>query len=217
MSRRPVTPFAVLSALAWLAAGCAQQSQPASFYMLSYEDGAGQPAPATTTREGIALGVGPVELPDYLDRPQLVRRASSNRLEIEEFDRWAGPLQENVTAVLVEVLSAELQTDRITAHPWRAPLQVEYQAVVDVMRFDTDAAGRSVLEARWSIVDAPRQRVVATARSTFRQDIAAASDAAASDAAAPAVDYDAIAAAMSRNVVALGRAIAERIRSLPTR
>jgi hypothetical protein len=77
-----------------------------------------------------------------------------------------------------------------------------------VLTFDTDTAGSSGLDARWTIVDVRRQDVLVTARSTFRQQVAASG----AEPLEP-VDHDAIAAAMSRNVAELGREIARHIRS----
>jgi uncharacterized protein len=209
MSRISVSSILPLVALAGLAASCAQQSQPSSFYVLSYAQGPGPGGSATTMREGISLAVGPVELPQYLDRPQIVTRSSNYELVLEEFDRWGGRLKENFTTVLAEVLSSELATDRIVMHPWNAPVQVQYQVVVHVTAFDTDQSGHSILDARWSIVDLRRADVLATARSTLREQVAASTDL-----AALGINHDAIAAAMSRNVAALGREIAKQIESL---
>lgn len=208
MKRLSARSFTVLLAFAWLGAGCAQQSQPSSFYVLSYEESDAQSGSVTTMRDGLSLGIGPVELPQYLDRPQIVTRANDNQLTLEEFDRWGGRLKENFTAVLAEVLSDELSTDRIQVHPWSTPSRVQYQVVVQVTNFDTNLNGRSILHARWSIVEVGPQRVLATARSTLLQEVAAA------DPVTQSMDYDAIAAAMSRNVADLGREIAKQIRLL---
>lgn len=205
ISINPVFPLIVLAALA---AGCAQQSQPSTFYVLSYPHNPGEHDSTTTMRDGIAVGIGPVELPQYLDRPQIVTRASDNQLHIEEFDRWGGRLKENFSTVLAEVLSAELETDRITAHPWASAAPIEYQVIVNVIAFDTDTAGRSSLDARWSIVDVRRQDILVTARSTLRQQVAAPLES-----PLDPVDHDAITAAMSRNVADLGREIARHIRT----
>lgn len=211
MSRISVSSILPLIAVVALAASCAQQSQPSTFYVLSYPHNPGGSGSTTTMREGIAVGVGPVELPQYLDRPQIVTRTSDNQLEIEEFDRWGGRLRENFSTVLAEVLSAELESDLITAHPWASATRIEFQVVVNVLSFDTDTAGRSNLEARWSIVDVRRQDVLITARSTLRQQVAATPGS-----PLESVDHDAIAAAMSRNVADLGREIARHIQSFST-
>jgi uncharacterized lipoprotein YmbA len=195
--------------IGWLGTGCAGQSEPSNFYLLSYAPAAAGQDNATTMREGVALMVGPVELPQYLDRSQIVTRSGDNRLELEEFDRWGGQLKQNFTTVLAEVLSSELKTDRVSVYPSNAPVRSDYQVIVQVTAFESESNGRSVLDARWSIVDARQQSVLAMARSSLREDIASGPGA-----ASQAVDYEAVAAAMSRNVAALGRDIAARITAL---
>lgn len=211
MDRISASSIISLMTAALLAASCAQESQPSTFYVLSYPQSGLDHGPTTTMRDGLAVGIGPVELPQYLDRPQIVTRATANQLSIEEFDRWGGRLKENFASVLAEVLSAELDTDRITVHPWASAAPVEFQVIVNVMAFDTDTDGVSRLDARWSIVNVRRQEILVTARSTFRQQVTASQ----SEASSPdPTDHDAVAAAMSRNVVDLGREVARHLRSL---
>lgn len=209
MESSPLRSAAAALLLAVLTAGCAGQSQPSSFYLLSYPSGPEAGGRTTSMREGLGLGIGPVTLPQYLDRPQIVVRSRDNSLNLEEFDRWGGRLEDNFATVLAEVLSAELETDRVSVYPWSRPEQVEYQIIVTATAFETDADGQSVLDARWSIVDSRRQNVLAMARSTLREAVAATGDP-----AEPGADYDATAAAMSRNVASLGREIAGRLRAL---
>ncbi|HEX5606452.1 MAG TPA: PqiC family protein, partial [Candidatus Binatia bacterium] len=66
----------------------------------------------------LSLGIGPIKIPRYLDREQLVTRISQNRFAIAENDRWAEPLEENFSRVLSENLSILLQIDRVAAFPW---------------------------------------------------------------------------------------------------
>ena len=197
--------------VAWLGTGCAGKSQPSDFYVLTYAEAPADEAAGTTMREGVSVGVGPIDLPQYLDRSQIVMRSGDNRLELEEFKRWGGRLKDNFTTVLAETLSSELSTDRVSVFPARTPVPVEYQVVVNVTAFETTMDGQSILNARWSVVDARRQNALVMARSSLRQDLAAGSDALDED-----VDYDAVAAAMSRNIAALGRDIAAQIKSLPS-
>lgn len=206
MSRLSLRRLAAVSALAWLGAGCTGESQPSTFYLLTYEQDLSESGSITTMRQGPSLAIGPVDFPDYLDRPQMVTRANENQLDIQEFDRWGGPLEENFTTVLAEVLSSALETDRIATYPWDSATPVEFQVLVTVTSFGTDAAGRSVLDARWSIIDIDRQEALVTARSTLREEIETAGGSAAQKS-----DYAAIAAAMSRNVAALGREIARQL------
>lgn len=198
--------------LALLVVGCAGESQPSRFYVLTYPTEAAEPGNTTSMREGLGLGVGPVELPQYLDRPQFVRRSEGNSLELEEFDRWGGRLKENFVTVLAEVLSDKLATDRISVYPWSRPEEVEYQVIVHVMAFEPNASGQSVLDTRWTIVDARRQSVLSMARTSLREAVAEASGS-----PGPEMNYDAVAAAMSRNIADLGDVIAAEIQALATR
>ena len=66
-----------------------------------------------------AVGIGPVTLPQYLDRPQIVERTGPNSLKIAEFDRWAEPLNNTVPRILVQNISQLLQSDRVYALPRR--------------------------------------------------------------------------------------------------
>ena len=61
-------------------AGCAT-TPPSRFYILEpvKTDAAAQPSEPAT-----AVGVGPVELPKYLDRPQIVVRSGANELFYDE-------------------------------------------------------------------------------------------------------------------------------------
>ena len=82
------------------------------------------------------VGLGPVTLPDYLDRPQIVFRVSENRLVAADFHRWAEPLTGNVMRVLAENLAAQLPPARILAYPWQKSEAPSYQVRVEVVRFD---------------------------------------------------------------------------------
>ena len=78
-------------------AGCnLTASQPTHFYVLTPLTRADRLQPITGDKLELALGVGPVTLPSYLDRPQIVTRLESNRLDMAEFEQWAEPLQESV-------------------------------------------------------------------------------------------------------------------------
>ena len=72
------------------------------------------------------IGVFPVAMPDYLDRPQVVTRVSENEIKLDEFNRWAEPLKENFYTVLVENLSTLLSNEKIikTSHNLGTPLGV---------------------------------------------------------------------------------------------
>lgn len=126
--------------------GCSA-SRLARFYVLTPTHAAA----AASTSDDLAIGVGPVVLPGYLDRPQIVTRNSRNELVLHEFDRWAEPLAENVSRVLVEDLAGLMSTDHVTALPRRSWAALDFRVEVDVSRFDASEGGEVVLDARWSV------------------------------------------------------------------
>ena len=101
----------------------------------------------------ISLGVGPVRLPAYLDRREIVTRVAENRFDVSENDRWAEPLDENFTHVLAQNLSVLLGSDRIITYPWPLDKRPRYRVQIDVFRFEVNSAGEAELTARWAVVD----------------------------------------------------------------
>ena len=141
--RRPA--IACLALVAILAAGCAS-SPPTGLYLLA---ALAQPASAQPFPN--SLGIGPVSLPDYLDRLQIVTRGASGEIAVSDTERWAEPLHEGLARVLDENLAALLGTQRIVRFPWPASLAPDVQVAVEVLRFDAGPGASLRLEARWSV------------------------------------------------------------------
>jgi uncharacterized protein len=204
MMIRPQSRFLARAVLvAGLAgAGCAD-SQPTRFYTLAALPDAPSEAMLARTSD-LSVGVGPVTLPPYLDRPQLVTRAGSNRAVLAEFDSWVEPLQGMFARVLAENLALLLGTDDVLTLPQRRALALDYQVEVDVTRFDVDTSGNAVLDARWWVLGRDGERILRSGRSTISEPTQVA-------------DYTAAAGALSRALGAMSleiaRAIADQARS----
>ena len=127
-------------------------SLPSRFYILSSLS-ASDTIAATAAEQGPVIGVGPITLPKYLDRPQIVTRAGSNQLILAEFDRWAEPLQDNVARVLAENLSRLIPTDQVLLQAWPRSASLDYQVTMEVLQFEGWLGGESRLLALWSILD----------------------------------------------------------------
>jgi len=145
--KRSLVSLIALSACLSLA-GCVSSPSP-KFYVLAPLS---SERPADAGQE-IAVGVGPVELPDYLDRPQIVTRDGQNELKLAEFDRWGESLKDNTAQVLAENLAVLLPSKKISTYPWKRSTPVAYQVSVKVTRFDHTEGGETVLGVRWSILD----------------------------------------------------------------
>lgn len=121
----------------WVLAGGAAPPAPAG------PAGAGRPSPL--------VGLGPIRLPAYLDRPQVVTRLGPARVDAADGDRWAGPLQALFGAALAEGLRAAVPAGAVLEWPWPAAATPDWRVAVEVQRFEREADGTAVLEARWAI------------------------------------------------------------------
>ncbi len=126
----------------------------------------------------VSLGIGPVRLPGYLDRQEIVTRVSQNRIDVSEYDRWAEPLETNFTRVLGQDLSVLLHTDRLVFYPWELNRRPNYQVTIEVLRFESNSRGEVQLSARWEILDTNKRMPLQTGESGItRQPTAQSTDA----------------------------------------
>jgi uncharacterized lipoprotein YmbA len=136
-------PFAAV-----MLAGCGA-SDHSRFYVLTENPAAASRvtaiSPATT------IGLGAIQLPAALDRPQMARRLNSDEISYSENDRWAGPLDEMVRRVLIADLDGRL-APKVVLIENNPSSPASLTIAVDVIRFDADAAGLVTLNARWEIL-----------------------------------------------------------------
>jgi uncharacterized lipoprotein YmbA len=139
-------------------------------------------APATKESSnpgGVSLGIGPIRLPGYLDRQEIVTRVSPNRIDLSEYDHWAEPLETNFNRVLGQNLSVLLPINRLVFFPWESTRSPTYQVEVEVLRFEANAAGDVQLSARWVVLDARKKAALKSGETLLvRQPAAKSTDAA---------------------------------------
>lgn len=192
--------WGIVCLCAILLVGC-PSTQPSKFYVLTPLSAPEQKGNASLGREALAIGIGPIEIPDYLDRPQIVKRSSPHELELAEFHKWGEPLKANISRVLAENLSGLLSTDQIYLFPWKRSAQFNYQVLVRMTRFDTSPEGEAILNARWEIRANNEKDVLVIRRSHFRTPESGQG-------------YQGTVSAMSQNLEDLSQVIATTIKSL---
>jgi uncharacterized protein len=128
---------------------------------------------------GVSLGIGPIRLPGYLDRQEIVTRVSPNRMDLSEYDRWAEPLETNFTRVLGQNLSVLLPINRLVFFPWESTRSPTYQVEVEVLRFEANAAGDVQLSTRWVVLETSKKVALKSGETLLvRQPAAKSTDAA---------------------------------------
>ncbi|MDJ0741647.1 MAG: PqiC family protein [Gammaproteobacteria bacterium] len=162
-----IRPTALLLVSTLLAA-CTTTPE-ATFYRLGGSD-----ATAAAALSTVSLSIGPIELPQYLDRPQIVSRDGANRLRIDEFHRWGGSLQEEIHRLLAARLGERLATQRIYRYPSRIVAQTDYRIAIDVRVFDGVLGGAVQLDVAWSLIDDRSADVLVVRRSRHVGDAAGA-------------------------------------------
>jgi len=170
--------------------GCAQPGK--SYYVLTSSG----PVP---TGGGTGIGVGPVSLAEYLDRPNLVTQETANQLGVAEDHRWAGDLTENITRVTAADLGRLLNTGNVRSYPWQKDSEIRYQVTLDVRQLHSGADGYAVCEIGWRAYSLPERTLKAS--KTFSDREALESD-----------GYDASVAAQSRLLQRLSESIAASLR-----
>jgi uncharacterized lipoprotein YmbA len=141
---------AVILMLAGLA-GCAGTSTPARFYLLEPMKESAVSATVEETDAPVVV-VGPVRIPKYADRPQIVTAVGSNSYRMDEFHRWAERLDENVARVLVQDLSILLPSSRIVLGTTGTQKNASLRISVNILDFFVDPEGQARLVAQWSVV-----------------------------------------------------------------
>jgi len=157
-----------------LLTACAGVTDRTRYYVLS-------PAPAApggvtpTAVSSAAVGVGPVQIPRYLDRLPIVTRGVDDGVEIAVDDRWAEPLENGIAQALADNLAQQLRTERITVFPWRGGVArvLDYQVAVMVLRFEGSPGREATLDARWRLLGRNGQEIVLK-RTTIREPLTAA-------------------------------------------
>jgi len=185
-----------------LLAGCARTAS-VSYYQLSPLE-APRNEPASGEAGKMVLGIGPVRLPEYLDRSQLVTRLSANRLQLTDNHRWAEPLNKNIARVMGENLSALLGTSHIVFHPWPSSRVTDYQLLVEVLHFENESDGAARLVALWSVKGKDGGMVLPERRSSYLVP-------------APGRDQEGQVAALNQALGSFCREIARELTELPAK
>lgn len=192
MARRIAHLMVSLALVTAAASGCGTTA-PSRFYTLDVTAASDGAAPAH-----YGIMVGPVSVPAAVDRPQFVVQTAPNRVDVDEFNRWAAPLNDAVAQVVAGDLVKLLGTPNVAASPM-ANFDPAYRVTIDVQRFDSVPGQAALLEAVWTVRKASGA-VTRSGRTVARE-------------AVQGDGFDALAAAHSRALAKMSGDIAAAIRA----
>lgn len=149
----------------------APQKDISKFYLLTptADTAAQAPASAPSTSGDFVIGLGPIKLPPYLDRPEIVTRMAPNRLELSKEDRWGESLQNGFTSAMNRDLAAQTSGAQVILFPWYNTVHIDMQVQINVYRFETDGSGTATLSAKWTILDSTGKNILYTVESHLTQ------------------------------------------------
>ena len=98
-----------------------------------------------------AIVVGPVTLPEVVDRPQLVVRVAANRVDILEARRWAEPLKSELPRLIAQNLGRLLGSNRVSSYQQQAGAAPDYRVLLDIIRFESQPGREVIVETVWTI------------------------------------------------------------------
>jgi len=206
MMRKGVVPLTCGVLLGPLLVACVtlRRTEEARFFVLRAEAPpvAGEAAGAP---EG-AIGLLPVRLPGHLNRPQLVTESGPNELIINEFARWAEPLEPALSRVLAENLATLLAHHRVLQAPFPAAAALPSRVVVEIESFAPQKSGEVRLDGRFTLLDPKEGRTLAQRPFHLRRGPVPVG--------VEGVDAAAGTAAMSRLLLDLAEQIAEAVREM---
>ena len=183
-------------ALAFVLAACGAPGPREQFFTLS----APTPGTAPPAADSPGIFVGPVSVPQAVDRQGMVLRTAPNEVDISEAYEWAEPLRKAIPRLVAETLARELGTSRVLASREAAGQPVDYRVAIEVQRFDSSLDDGATIDALWT-VKATRGGRTRSGRSLEHEGIASH-------------DPAALAAAHSRALERVARDIAAAIRAL---
>lgn len=188
----PIKQLVFIPLLAAVAAGCA--SAPSQFYTLNATAN-GDPA----VKSDLAVIVGPVTIPAEVNRPQFTVQIAPNRVAVDEFNRWAAPLGDNIARVIAGDLSAQLGTPQVSAVPL-ANFAAAWRVTISIQRFESVPGRYALVDAVW-VVHGPAAGAGQSGSTVVNEPVSGGT-------------YDALAAAHSRALAKVSADIAAALRKL---
>jgi uncharacterized lipoprotein YmbA len=156
--------------LAMLATACSLGSGvKENFYVLSGPEGA---APADSPG-ALAIYLGPVAVPESVDRSAMVLQSSANQVDLSDEHRWAEPAKTAIPRVIAENLMRLLNTPRVMSSRVGPVTDVDYRVALDVQRFESSLSQGATIEVLWTVTG-KRTNAPITGRSSVREPAASA-------------------------------------------
>ncbi len=164
----------ILSVLVLIMFSACSSSPPVRYFSLNPIDAEFKQDPD----DAVMLGLGPIRMPDYLNRSQLVWRSANAEMRVDEFSRWSEPLTKSLLRIVSTDVDNLLQGVVVVVFPYEPFVrdQVDYRLVGDINRFEANGSGQVVLEVQWGIAEVDGGVIVPIRRNRYQAQASTADD-----------------------------------------
>lgn len=171
---KPLYWILMLGVISFLALnGCAsliQDSPNPRFYALETR-GDNQSAEKINIPPDTIIGVGPVNIPEYQNRPQIVTQNQDNTITFAEFDRWGEPLDLAMARLISENLRVILPDAVVETYPWDGAIPVKYKVIIDVIQLISELEKDMFFAVQWTVIEAQHNKMVLTKKMEITEPI----------------------------------------------
>lgn len=162
----------ILALFVVLSSGCfsVPESPSPRFYMLQSAS-----ADKVTQKYDIAddtiIVIGPVKIPEYLNRPQIVTQDDKGMLSFSQFDRWGESLDAGIARAIIQNLHIMLPAASVEMFPCNFAIPLKYQVIVDIIQLNSRLDKNLSMTAQWSIIDSRSDKMLFIKRSEYAQPV----------------------------------------------
>ena len=119
----------------------------------------------------IIIGIGPIEIPEYQNRPQIVTQDKEGMLKFAQFERWGESLDSGLARLILENLTVAFPQAEFQIFPCNFAIPLDYQLIVNVVQLESQLDKEVSLVAQWTIIDSKTKEMLLTKRSQVDQAI----------------------------------------------
>jgi uncharacterized lipoprotein YmbA len=108
------------------------------------------------------IGLGPIRIPEYLNRPQMVTVDKEGMLKVAQFDRWGEPLDFALSRAISQDLAMMLPGSIVEIFPWNLSAPIKYKVSADIIQIEGQLDKNLFFLAQWSVTDLERKQMLLT-------------------------------------------------------
>ncbi|MFH1281960.1 MAG: PqiC family protein [Candidatus Omnitrophota bacterium] len=147
---------------------------------------------------GVITVIGPVGIPQYLDRPQMITQDDQGMMKIAQFDRWGESLDAGIARLIIADLNLMLPGGIFEFFPCNFAIPLNYQVIVEISQLECNLKKGFLMVAQWSVIDAGTRKMLFSKRSQLLEPINPR-------------NYSGVAGALSKAVASLSTQIAQNL------